>query len=138
MKKKIEQMYKDFANALGRLKEVLKENPSAGSIVVDGTIQRFEFTFELAWKLMKAILAYNGIEAATPRQAIKEGFRANIIEDGDSWIDMMEDRNKTSHIYDENQALVIYNKIKNNHFKVMENFLQNSRKFAGLEDEKAG
>ena len=136
MKKKIEQMYKDFANALARLGEALEENPSAGSIVVDGTIQRFEFSFELAWKLLRTILAYNGIEAAAPRQAIKEGFRANIIEDGDSWIDMLEDRNKTSHIYDENQALVIYNKIKNNHFKVMENFLQNSRKFAALEDEK--
>ena len=129
MKKRIEEVYKDFTNALARLEEALRQNPSVGSIVVDGTIQRFEFTFELAWKLMKAVLDYNGIEANTPRESIKESFRANIIKDGESWIDMLEDRNKTSHIYDENQALVIYNKIKNNHFKTMENFRQSSRKF---------
>lgn len=86
---------------------------------MDGTIQRFEFTYELAWKLAKAILNYNGIEADNPRMVLKEAFKAKIIKDGTAWIDMLEDRNKTSHIYDEKQALIIYKKIKEKHINML-------------------
>lgn len=113
----LQNVYKD---ALERLHEALSINPSQGSIVVDGTIQRFEFSFELAWKLAKSLLEYQGIEATTPRAVIKEAFKAKMIADGDGWIDMLEDRNKTSHIYDEFQAMNIYNKIKNKHYKLMD------------------
>ncbi len=117
---RIEELFTDFKEALERLREAVNEDLSKGNIVVDGTIQRFEFTFELAWKLIKAVLEYNGIEADTPRIVIKEAFKAKILKDGDGWIDMLEDRNKTSHIYDENQALKIYNKIKNDHLKLLD------------------
>lgn len=119
---KIKDRYTDFRKALERLKEALDEDLSKGNIIVDGAIQRFEFTFELAWKLAKAVLNYNGIEAETPRPVIKEAFKAKIIEDGESWIDMLEDRNKTSHIYDEAQALTIYNKIKESHANLLKDF----------------
>lgn len=84
-KERILELYSDFKEALNRLNEALLQDLSIGDIVIDGTIQRFEFTFKLAWKLCKAILAYNGIEAATPRAVIKEGcrftapFTANIF-----------------------------------------------------------
>ena len=117
---RIKDLREDFKNALTRLKEALGKDPAKNSIMVDGTIQRFEFTFELSWKLIKSILKYNGIEADTPRLAIKEAFAANMIKDGQGWIDMLEDRNKTSHIYDEKQALDMYEKIKKNHFKLLE------------------
>jgi nucleotidyltransferase substrate binding protein (TIGR01987 family) len=119
---RIKYLYKDFKKALVRMKEALGEDLSKGSIIVDGTIQRFEFTFELAWKLTKAILNYNGIEAETPRVVIKEAFSAKLIGDGQAWIDMLEDRNKTSHIYDEKQALKIYRKIKDDHARLLETF----------------
>lgn len=119
---RIRELYGDFAKSLKRLREALSENLSKGSIVVDGTIQRFEFTFELAWKLAKAILEYQGLRASSPRSVIKEAFREKFITDGDGWIDMLEDRNKTSHIYDEKQALKIYQKIKKTHFRLLENF----------------
>jgi nucleotidyltransferase substrate binding protein (TIGR01987 family) len=124
---RIKQIYEDFTKALKRLNHALKENVSEGSIIVDGTIQRFEFTFELAWKLAKAILKYNGIEAETPRLVIKEAFKAKLIKNGGDWIDMLEDRNKTSHIYDEAQAMKIYEKIKNNHYKALEEFSKRSK-----------
>ena len=124
---RIKNLYTDFKKALERLAQALNEDLSKGSIVVDGTIQRFEFTFELAWKLAKAILKFNGVEAETPRLVIKEAFKSNLIDDkdGHAWIDMLEDRNKTSHIYDEKQALKIYEKIKTNHFKLLEGFKEN-------------
>jgi nucleotidyltransferase substrate binding protein (TIGR01987 family) len=53
---------------------------------------------------------------------IKEAFKAKTIKDGQEWINMLEDRNKTSHLYDEKQALKIYEKIKKNHYKILENF----------------
>jgi len=120
---KAKDIYEDYKKALERLKGALAENVSVkGDIVIDGTVQRFEFTFELAWKLAKAILNYNGVEVETPRMVIKEAFRAGLITDGDGWIDMLKDRNKTAHIYNEEQALRIYGKIKENHFELLQFF----------------
>ncbi|OGQ45283.1 MAG: nucleotidyltransferase [Deltaproteobacteria bacterium RIFCSPLOWO2_02_FULL_46_8] len=116
---RIEEIRQDFEKALQRLKEALGEDLSK-SIVIDGFIQRFEFTFELAWKLLKASLDYQGVEVSTPRPVIKEAFRAKLIEDGQGWIDMLEDRNKTSHIYDENEAKEIFQKIKTKYLVLLE------------------
>lgn len=116
------EIYMDFQNALERLESALTQNAADKDIVIDGTIQRFEFTFELAWKLTKAVLDYMGIEVGVPRMVIKEAFKAGIIQDGQGWIDILEDRNKTSHIYDEKQALDIYRKIKGSHIKLFESF----------------
>jgi len=119
---RINELHLDYKKALGRLKEALDEDLLKGGIVVDATIQRFEFTFELAWKLAKAVLNYNGIEVEIPRLVIKEAFKAKLIRDGEAWIDMLEDRNKTSHIYDEKEALRIYKKIKKSHFELLKDF----------------
>lgn len=119
---RIKEIYLDFKSALERLKEALEEDLSKGNIVIDGTIQRFEFTFELAWKLANKVLDYNGIEANGPRQVIKESYKIKIIQDGQTWIDMLEDRNRTSHIYDVEQALRIYKKIKEVYFGLLQDF----------------
>ena len=121
-KERIKEVYEDFKNALGRLREALEEDLSKGSIVVDGTIKRFEFTFELAWKLAQLILEYNNVQTRGPRLVIKEAFKLGLIKKGENWIDMLEDRNKTSHIYDEKQALKIYKKIKESHFSLLKAF----------------
>ena len=122
--KRIKQRWEDFEKALERLKEGLTEDCSVNSMTIDGTIQRFEFTFELAWKLGGDVLEYRGIEANNPRSIIKELFKEEMIQDGELWIRMLEDRNKTSHIYDENQAKVIYDKIKRNYYRLLEEFKQ--------------
>ncbi len=124
---RLTEKYKDYHNAYNRLMEGLKiETKSA--IVIDGVIQRFEFTFELSWKLMKAYLEYQGFkDVNSPRSTIRAAFQNEIIENGDDWIDMMIDRNKTSHIYDEEQAREIYEKIKNKHhfnFKKLNEYMQ--------------
>jgi nucleotidyltransferase substrate binding protein (TIGR01987 family) len=68
----------------------------------EGIIQRFEFTFELAWKTIKDYLENSGIvfSPATPRNVIKEAFSLGILSDGQLWIDMMLHRNALSHNYD--------------------------------------
>ena len=117
--KRIKQRFDDFQNALKRLKEVLDEDPSLTSAIFDAAIQRFEFTFELAWKLARDILLFNGVEANNPRTVVKELFKEGYIAEGEKWLSMLEDRNRTTHIYDESEAKVIYQKIKECYFDLL-------------------
>lgn len=66
---------------------------------IGGLVQAFEFTFELAWKTVKDYLYLQGLDAKSPREAIKEAFSAQLIEDGHTWIEMLEKRNELSHTY---------------------------------------
>lgn len=111
-KNKLFDKSEDFFRVLEKLKEVLKKDPKIDDAYLDATIQRFEFVYELSWKLMKAYLEYNGIEVTSPRETFRESFRNEIIEDANLWILMLENRNRTSHTYDEETATEIYNKIK--------------------------
>ncbi len=93
-------------------KKALKKLEEAVEIARDGVIQRFEFTVELLWKALKAVLAYHGINCFSPRHCIKEAFKANIIDDNEIILDMIEDRNLTSHIYDEATSEEVFQRIK--------------------------
>ncbi|MCT4634302.1 MAG: nucleotidyltransferase substrate binding protein [Firmicutes bacterium] len=120
----------DLENKLTTLKKtVVKLHESTerdylkDDIVLDATIQRFEFTFEMSWKLMKAYLEYEGIaEATSPRSSIREAFKQGLIEDGDVWLDMLLDRNRTVHTYDEETAIVIYNNVKSKYLSLFDSF----------------
>jgi nucleotidyltransferase substrate binding protein (TIGR01987 family) len=102
----------DFSAALSRLREGSAEDPAKTSLVIDGVIQRFEFTFEQSWKAMQTALRRQGFDCRSPRGCIKQAFQAGIIRDGNAWILMLEDRNKTSHLYDAREALAIFLKIR--------------------------
>lgn len=114
-KERLLERLDDYKRATKRLEDATEITPD-NDIIFDGVIQRFEFTFELSWKLMKQFLEYTGInEIRSPRTTIREAYSYGLIEDGEEWIDMMEDRNKTSHIYDEEESRKIYLKIKDKH-----------------------
>lgn len=116
---KSKELYIDYQSSLERLSETLEEDITKNPIALDALIQRFEFTFELAWKLMRAVLLYRGKEINSPRMAIKDGFKEKFFEDGDGWIKMLEDRNLTSHTYKQDLAKEIYERIKNKHSKLL-------------------
>ena len=99
-----------FEKALKRLQEAV--DVAKDDLDRDGVIQRFEFTTELLWKTLKAILFYYGIECHSPRHCIKEAFKANLISDDEIILDMLEDRNLSSHIYNEEESKKIFNRIK--------------------------
>ena len=114
------EKYADYAKAVSRLKEVLEAGTDV-DFVYDAAIQRFEFTYELGWKLLRAYLSYNGIEEVnTPREAFKEAFATGLIDDGELWIEMIKDRNLTSHTYNETVAISIYNRVKERYFGLFE------------------
>ena len=79
----------------------------------DGVIQRFEFTFELLWKCLKVILEDKGIICRSPKDCLKEAFKYELINDEEIFLDMLNDRNKTSHLYDKDEADKIYQRVNN-------------------------
>lgn len=101
--------FEQFQKALGKLKEAMTLGDA--EIVRDGAIQRFEFTFELAWKLMKRLNASAGLESNSPREAIKQAFKNHLISNNILWLDSLEYRNLVSHTYSEETAKRIYSHI---------------------------
>lgn len=69
-----------------------------------GLIQFYEMAFELAWKTLKDYLTEQGFDVNSPREALKQGYQANIIENGHLWLPALVYRNLTVHTYDENKA----------------------------------
>lgn len=103
----------DLGQALDRLEEALAV-PETAPLAIDGTIQRFEFVFELCWKTMKALIELNtpSVDAVTARAAIKAAFSAGWIDDEAAWLDLLDMRNATSHTYREAIAKDVYRRIK--------------------------
>jgi nucleotidyltransferase substrate binding protein (TIGR01987 family) len=98
------QRFQNFDRAFLRLDEALKRRPeSLSDLEKEGAVQRFEYTFELAWKTIKDYLEEEGVtlSIATPREVIKAAFAAKVISDGETWIKMLDHRNLLSHKYDE-------------------------------------
>lgn len=98
--------------ALERLGEALAED-SSNPLFIDGTVQRFEIVFELTWKTLKRALEMEGLICTTPRETLKIAYQIGWINEEDLWVQMLADRNATSHTYDEPIAFEIYNNIKN-------------------------
>nr|WP_199159063.1 nucleotidyltransferase substrate binding protein [Pedobacter sp. ASV2] len=82
---------------------------TVADIVKQGLIQSFEFTHELAWKVLKDYLAYQGnSEVHGSRDTTRESLKLNLIDQGDVWMDMIQSRNNTSHTYNEQTANEIF------------------------------
>lgn len=101
------QRFDNFDRAFRLLQSGIEERPldNYSDLEQEGLIQRFEFSFELAWKTIKDFLVASGLQITpvTPETVIKEAYAAEIIDDGQVWIDMMLDRNLLAHTYDQQQ-----------------------------------
>lgn len=99
------------------LQDVLDE------IVKEGLIQRFEYTHELAWNVMRDYAVYQGNNTiGGSRDAVREALQLHLIPDGEVWMEMIGSRNKTSHTYNEETADEIYYKIVNEYYAAMIDF----------------
>ena len=108
-----QRRFDDLERALARLEDALAV-PEQAPLAIDGTIQRFEFVFELCWKTMKALLerASPSEQFGTARAAIRGAYAAGWIADESGWLDLLDMRNATSHTYRENLANDVYRRIK--------------------------
>ncbi|MBI4533271.1 MAG: nucleotidyltransferase substrate binding protein, partial [Candidatus Melainabacteria bacterium] len=98
--------------ALSSLELMASEPMQANRGNIDATIGRFEFTVELFWKLLERILQSLGREVVYPRDILREAYAGKLINNEDTWLNMLQDRNLTLHTYDEELADKIYQNIK--------------------------
>lgn len=97
------QRFQNYQKALGQLVSALSQyDEHAEALIKEGILQRFEFTHELAWKVLKDYLEYEGHQGITgSRSASRLAFSLGLLSDGQVWMDMIESRNRTVHTYDE-------------------------------------
>lgn len=98
------QRFENFERAYVLLSSALerREPDAFNELEMEGLVQRFEYTFELAWKTLKDYLENSGVvlPQITPSAVIKAAFTAKLIEQGETWMDMLKHRNLMSHTYD--------------------------------------
>lgn len=113
------QRFQNYEKSFLLLKRTLEiKNPSEAE--KGGLIQFYEMTFELAWKLLKDYLYEQGFNVNSPREAIKQAFQSTIIDNGQEWIDALEDRNLTTHTYDEETAEKVVKSINDSYYPLLD------------------
>ena len=93
--------------ALGRFGDVLAKQPRPGDDLADAAIQRFEFSFETFWRVLRAALETEGVDSPSPRAALRGAYAAGWIEDEALWLGMLRARNLTSRTYDAETAQTV-------------------------------
>jgi nucleotidyltransferase substrate binding protein (TIGR01987 family) len=104
-----------YHRALARLDDAvaLMEERALSELEQQGLIQAFEFTYELAWRLLKDYLEWQGAAGLSgSRDSLREAFKAGLVADGHAWMAMLEDRNRTVHTYNEETAKAIVTAIR--------------------------
>ena len=115
------QRLANFKKAFTQLSKFI-EKGQLSELEEQGLIKAFEYTFELAWTTMKDFLEHRGqTDIYGSRDAIRKAFQLNLIDDGETWMDMLVSRNRTSHTYNRETAEEICRAIKNNYFALFKN-----------------
>ncbi len=102
----------NFRRALERFREALArkealEQEGFGDIFLDLAVKRFEFTYEMSWKAVRRCLDFLGIEAKYPRACFKEAYALGLLTNESVWLEMIEQRNLTSHVYNQDEVVGI-------------------------------
>ena len=99
-----QQRFSNYCKALAQLERFL-EPPALNEREQQGLIKAFEYTFELAWNTVRDLLRSQGDASLLgSRDTLREAFRLGLIEDGEAWMLMIQDRNLTSHTYNRSTA----------------------------------
>lgn len=122
-----EQRLDSYRKALARLAEIVNASRkrTLNDFECDGLVQRFEFTHELSWKLMKAYAEYQGYDGiGGSRDATRKAFEMDLISDGQSWMNMIKSRNETSHNYNGDIAEEVVKDIVERYYPLLVDFYQ--------------
>jgi nucleotidyltransferase substrate binding protein (TIGR01987 family) len=107
-----QQRYSNFSKALAQLGRFIDKGNELNELEEQGLIQAFEYNFELAWNVIKDYYEYQGVtDIQGSRDAFRMAFNRGLIENGESWMAMIESRSKTSHTYNEETAREIISAI---------------------------
>lgn len=126
-----QQRFANYERALTQLTKFIDKG-ELNELEEQGLIQAFEYTHELAWNVLKDYLQYQGNQDIYgSRDATRLAFNVGLIEDGTSWMDMIKERNRTSHTYNQATARAIAKNIKGRFFAL---FVQLQTKMQSLQD----
>ncbi len=118
-----QQRFANFQRAFLLLREAIEKDPAQLSqLEKEGVIQRFEYTFELAWKVLKDRMESDGIalDKISPKAVIRQAFNAKYIENPDIWLKMIGDRNLMSHTYDFAKFEIIIQSIRDSYLPLLD------------------
>ena len=116
------QRFQNYERAIKLLQELLVLDINSLSLLEkEGIIQRFEFTLELAWKTLKDRMEYDGLilDKISAKIVLKEAFQNKYIDNIDTWIEMINDRNLLSHTYDYDVFLEVIPDILNKYIQLL-------------------
>ena len=119
--------FANFSRAYSLLRDALEDGVEPlNQLEREGVIQRFEFTFELSWNLLKDKLEYDGVilSSATPRGVIRQALSAGLIDDGEAWLAMLIDRNLMSHTYDFERFDAVIRNIHSRYLAILDDLYQ--------------
>ncbi len=108
------QRFNHFKNAFTQIEEAveLAQQRPLSKLEGQGLIQAFEYTHELAWNTLKDLLQSRGVRNLYgSKDATREAFKVGLLKNGQTWMDMVRDRNLTSHTYNEETANAIVSAI---------------------------
>jgi nucleotidyltransferase substrate binding protein (TIGR01987 family) len=126
------QRFQNFSRAFSLLREAMELDPAGLSqLEKEGIIQRFEYTFELAWKVLKDRMQADGLilDQISPKAVVRQAYASGYVDDAEAWLDMIGDRNLMSHTYDFAKFEAVIDAIRNRYLPVLEN-----RYFGWMED----
>ena len=113
MRERVERYLRDFEKALTNLQFAVEK--ANDDLYIDGAIKRFELCYELSWKLIKEYLSDVGIICNNPRDCFRGAFANGLIDNEESWLKMIEDRNYLVHTYTFERSREIFERIKNSY-----------------------
>jgi len=124
------QRFQNFEKAITHLESALQLT-EPDILQKAGIIQFFEMSYELAWKCLKDYLEEQGFtDVKSPRSAIKKAFEIDLISDGHSWLELLVDRNLTSHVYDDEKANEIEQLIHQKYFPLLSDLYKTLKQIA--------
>lgn len=119
------QRFTNFEKAVLRLESALEDDPDRLSqLEQEGVIQRFEYTFELAWKVLKDKMEADGLQLdrISPKVVIKQAYASRYIENIETWLQMINDRNLMSHTYDSLKFEAVLKTIVSDYLPLLKNW----------------
>lgn len=128
-----QQRFSNYQKALQQLSKFI-DRGELNELEEQGLIQAFEYTHELAWNVLRDYLLFNGHQAIHgSRDATREAFKLDLLDDGECWMDMIRDRNRTVHTYNQETAQAIAGNIRE---RFIDQFERLQQTMAGLLDDE--
>lgn len=132
------QKFDNFVTCFDVLKKSNRDMAKSDEIYRTGVIGQFSLAFELSWKTLQEVMrahAINEAENGSPREILKAGFKYNFIDDEQTWLQMLKDRNSATHVYDEEAFEAVLNRVYDSYINAFEHFSEKMRvKIEDLKD----